>query len=414
MTKKTLLIILIIIIFIVLDVIFYVFFFQNRESLNTQSSSPTSIFPTSSNRSLENPVLTDQLATTDNQFGSSTGQLAGQLEQRVENISSTNSSENLMIAGLSTFKVGTTTKTFVLDKPSGNVFEYNATKGLNRLTNTTFPGVEEVIWGLDKNGLRLILRRSGGSLFSNTSGLIKLNSEVGELQTAALSDNLLSFAISPTKDKLFVINGRQGGVDGYIADFDLNNQKKIFSSPLSEWLIDWPNSNYIAFQTKPSADVAGYLFFLNINSNTFSPILKNINGLTTLVNPNADKIIYSRNALNSISTYIYDYKQDKSLRLSISTLPEKCVWSSTNNYDIYCAVPTKISPASYPDDWYQGKVQFSDNLWLINSNTGNVQLVDSQSNWGDLINLSHNAEENTIYAIDRNTKKLRVITLPLI
>ncbi|MFA5736674.1 MAG: hypothetical protein WC893_00715 [Candidatus Paceibacterota bacterium] len=409
MTKKTLLIILIIIIFITLDVIFYVFFFQNRDSLKTQTQSPGPVFPISDNRSLEKEDVESDIPDNQGENSDNSIKLIG---ETTENNLSFLSIDNLSALSLSAFKIGTTTKIFIFDKPSGNIFEYTPSEGLNRLTNTTFPRVEEVVWGLDKNGLRLILRRSNSGLFNNTSGLIKLTKtgEIKELETNILSDNLLSFTVSPQKDKVFVINGRQGGIDGYIADFNLNNQKKIFSSPLSEWSICWPNPNYITFQTKPSFDVPGHLFFLNINNGSFEPILRNIEGLLALVGPNANKIIYSRNTLDNISTYLYDYKLDKSFRLSLSTFPEKCVWNEVGDM-IFCAVPKNITKANYPDDWYQGKVRFDDNLWVINASNGNVNLITDNQMLGDLINLKYNKDQNEIFAIDRNSKKIRIISL---
>jgi len=410
MTKKTLLIILLIIIFIALDVVFYVFFFQNRDSLTTsEPKSPDSIFPTSDNRPLDDSK-TDNLKNESTNDQTSNSTEVAPTSENGNSLSGTSWS-NLLAISLSSFKVGTTTQTFILDKPSGNIFAYGP-DGLKRLTNTTFPGVEEVIWGMDKNGLRLILRRSSSGLFNNASGLVELGNttEVGELQTNPLSDNLLSFAVSPTKDRLFVLNGRQGGIDGYVADFNLNNRRTIFSSALSEWLVSWPNQTYIALQTKPAADVPGFLFFLNVNNSSLSPVIRNVEGLSALVGPDANKIIYSRGALNSVSTYLYDYKQDKSLRLSISTLPEKCLWAKTGEI-VFCAVPKNTIAANYPDDWHQGKIQFSDNLWSIDATNGNVTLITDSQNLGDLINLSHNEDQNQILAIDRNTKKVRVIPL---
>jgi hypothetical protein len=98
------------------------------------------------------------------------------------------------------------------------------------------------------------------------------------------------------------------------------------------------------------------------------------------------------------------------LRLSISTLPEKCLWAKTGE-TVFCAVPKNTIAANYPDDWYQGKIQFSDNLWSIDASNGNVTLITDSQNLGDLINLSHNEDQNQILAIDRNTKKVRVIPL---
>ena len=215
MTKKTLLIILLIIIFIALDVVFYVFFFQNRDSLTTsEPKSPDSIFPTSDNRPLDDSK-TDNLKNESTNDQTSNSTEVAPTSENGNSLSGTSWS-NLLAISLSSFKVGTTTQTFILDKPSGNIFAYGP-DGLKRLTNTTFPGVEEVIWGMDKNGLRLILRRSSSGLFNNASG-----SRVGQHNGSRGVTNqplatTLSFAVH--QQKTGFVHGRQGGIDSYVAGF---------------------------------------------------------------------------------------------------------------------------------------------------------------------------------------------------
>lgn len=420
MSKKTLLIILIVIIFIALDVVGYVFFFQNKTSLTldekADDQNSSEIFPTAETRLLgtsesnveeDAELISNKPTSTDEALEEPANLENGASGQTIN-------PDSLTFASLTSLKLGTTTKIFLVGKANGNLYEYLDSGKVKRLSNTTFSGIEEVFWGQDKDSLRLFLRRYVGSSYNNTAGTISLSSnlEIEGVTTETLSDNLLAAAVSPNRDKLFVLNGRSGGVDGYVGSFSLTNQQKIFSSPLSEWSIQWPNQNYLAFQTKPSSDIPGYLFFLNIKDKSFDPILRNIPGLTSLTKPDLSKVFYTRNSLNGLYTYLYDVKEDKSSRLSLSTLPEKCVWSK-NADTIFCAVPKNLPKATYPDDWYQGKIQFNDALWAINSANGNVELISDSQNLGDLINLNYNPSFGKIFAIDRTTKKLRVVDLNL-
>ena len=94
--------------------------------------------------------------------------------------------------------------------------------------------------------------------------------------------------------------------------------------------------------------------------------------------------------------------------LSLQTLAEKCVWSAKNTY-IYCTIPRTITNARYPDDWYQGRVNFEDSIWQIDTLTGaNKLLVDTvqQKNSLDAINLNLDPEEKYIIFTNKTDSKL--------
>ena len=52
------------------------------------------------------------------------------------------------------------------------------------------------------------------------------------------------------------------------------------------------------------------------------------------------------------------------LALPVATIADKCVWTADDSA-IYCGIPVDAPSASYPDDWYQGVVHFSDRIWKI-------------------------------------------------
>jgi len=60
---------------------------------------------------------------------------------------------------------------------------------------------------------------------------------------------------------------------------------------------------------------------------------------------------------------LFDTTTRSSIVLPLSTLSEKCAWSSDEAF-IYCAIPSSFT-GTLPDDWYQGAVSTSDRLWRI-------------------------------------------------
>ncbi len=98
--------------------------------------------------------------------------------------------------------------------------------------------------------------------------------------------------------------------------------------------------------------------------------LGDINGLTTLGSPDGKAILYGD---SNLSLFIYHLDPRETESVGVRTLPEKCVWAGESI--IYCAVPTLIAPAQYPDAWYQGEISFSDQIWGINTESGETSLI---------------------------------------
>ena len=63
------------------------------------------------------------------------------------------------------------------------------------------------------------------------------------------------------------------------------------------------------------------------------------------------------------------------LPLPVATIADKCVWTA-DDATIYCGIPTNPpSGFNYPDDWYQGAVSFSDQIWKIDVTGRYAQFV---------------------------------------
>ena len=93
--------------------------------------------------------------------------------------------------------------------------------------------------------------------------------------------------------------------------------------------------------------------------------------------------------------------------ISLSTLPEKCVWSKRERASAFCAVPEELPTGGYPDSWYSGFVSFADDLWKINVETGSANFIttlqDTSENPFDAISLSLSEDEKILLFTDKNT-----------
>jgi hypothetical protein len=148
------------------------------------------------------------------------------------------------------------------------------------------------------------------------------------------------------------------------------------------------------------------MYEVDTGTKNFSRVLGPINGLTTLTSPNGKLTLYGD---DNLSLYLYHNDTKTSDLLGIKTLPEKCVWGSGNDV-IYCAVPKTIS-GTYPDDWYQGTISFSDQFWKIDAKTENTTLLFDPSTItggeeADGIKLATDTGENYLFFVNKKDSYL--------
>lgn len=232
-------------------------------------------------------------------------------------------------------------------------------------------------------------------------------------------ENITEITSSPGGSKIFYL--KEGGdkrVVGILANFDNTQQKEIFTSSFTDWNILWDDNNNILFTTKPSGGVVGYAYTLNTINYKFNKVIDGVLGLTIKGNMNSSIILYSKslNKRNSIDTHVFDVKTQSQEVLTLATLPEKCVWSTTQNDIIYCGVPKEFPVGEYPDDWYKGVLSFSDTIWEYNIKTRTQNIIADQEestlvNAIDVYNISMNTGGDYLFFIDKGNLNLFGISL---
>ena len=312
-----------------------------------------------------------------------------------EVIPETNTPDNILTADklrkifddpISGFSITDNTKTEKTDihyilRANGNIYEaYSDSLETKRLSITTIPKVYDSFWLPDGQKLVIQYLKEGAEDIQTFSVKINpatttLNEFEGGVDGNHLIDNIKTLALNPVGDKMFYLTNNLNGSSGFISKPDGLNKKLIFESPLIEWLVTWPKEETITMTTKPSANIPGYMYFLNSKTGSFSRILGSVNGLTTLTNKTATEVLYSDSSRGTPRLYLYNIKKGESKLLPWNTLPEKCLWSNTDDKIIYCAVPKNFPAGDYPDTWYQGLASFTDDIWMLNTDTSASTLI---------------------------------------
>lgn len=323
-----------------------------------------------------------------------------------------------------------------MDRASGHMFDAVTTdKDPKKISNTTIPKVYEAIF--TPTGESVITRFLDGAeniityyitlkdkkptiasttLASSSTPPVDTLPDVyiyKDVSGTYLAKNIKELALSTDgKKMLSLVYGSDNGIISII-DSALKSTT-ILSSPLKEWLLSYPTDSKAIITTKPSGITYGYSYILNTQTGSLTKLIGNILGLTVL--PNKDASMYLIGQASSALKMFYITSSIQTLNnISINTLPEKCVWSHNSSDTIYCAVPTRIPNAIYPDDWYKGRLFFNDSLWKINLKTGETNLVSNllqeSSQSIDAINLQLSASDEYLTFINKRDLTLWGIDL---
>lgn len=261
---------------------------------------------------------------------------------------------------------------------------------------------ESPVISLRQNGESILFYDFSGQLWLFNPGEAKPVLS-GQAPVENLSDIIWPKTFSPDGKK--IVYQRDNGL--FTSDSNGKNQKTLIGNlKLKDMILKWPSANKIALFSKPSGLIAGSLWFLDTRNLNFSKIINSFLGLEILFSPDGSSFIYSHVDSNgkNPTLAIYDKKGNQKIISNISTLVDKCVWAKDLT-NIYCAAP-KLWPDSavLPDDYYKNAFLTTDDIWKINTETGEKTLIFEYV--GDVSNLAVSEDENNIFFISKENQFL--------
>jgi hypothetical protein len=292
-----------------------------------------------------------------------------------------------------------------VQKLTGNIFQTNLDSLEERLiSDTTIPKIYESIFA--KNGQSVILRYLNENnkiqtFYGDISGVSE--TAVGGIRGDFLPEDISDLSVSPDGNKIFYLIKLTDKTIGVIYSLKDSKKTQIFSSPFSEWISGWATAKTIILTTKASAFSQGYSYSLNTETKSFNKIIGNIPGLTTLMSPDGKFLLYSKIADKIPKLFLYSLIKKTSFDLGLNTLTEKCIWKNDSS-SLFCGIPKSIDQMFYPDDWYQGSVSFSDELWKVDTKTDMPAsiLIDKLNGYNiDVTKLSISVNENYLFFINK-------------
>lgn len=383
MVKKIILIIIV----IVLGVGGYGYWNQSREVAPPPPTDFT-FFPTGEDRIF--------LATS---TATNTGQmtLTSQLDEPAVKLSDR--------AVVSVFNLGTASSSLIayVEKATGHIYEARTDGSTNRLFNSTIPGVMWVSGSLNQTEAKIIISARQNGQTNNQLGSFSLNggnsgdsfiagtSTERAITLKPLDNSALWPVIAPGGEQWAHLNTQAQESQVIINGFSTSSPIAIYSSPLTEWVLNWVSPTFISLQTKPDSTTVGVLLALNPKTRVSERLIGGVPGLETTLSPDTNTVVYSGSTGQGIFLARFHRPSQAVTRLPVQTLAKKCTWAP-DSIHIYCAVPKNVTPAGYPEAWYQGKISFNDNFWKINTQTNEAAIVLNP----ELANIRESLDANSL------------------
>lgn len=287
------------------------------------------------------------------------------------------------------------------EKPTGHIKEIDLKTGETKIiSNTTIPKIFEIKWNFD--GSKILFKYlEEEEKIKEVSAELKGTSTEGVI----LPGPIISWGYLPNSNDIFYYLKTQNNPEkfGLIrAGFKNTNQREIYTSPFSDFEIHWPKTNILSLTTRPSELNPGFSYIYNPESRAFSKILGGIQGLKIKWDEKGEKFIYSDSDLN---LFQYNVKKNTSVPLNFKGLAQKCVFSKKSTNLLFCAKPKEISSGLYPDEWHQGIKKFQDEIWELNSETGETKLIYNEKLF-DVLEIEISANDEFLYFQDKSANFL--------
>lgn len=253
-----------------------------------------------------------------------------------------------------------TTMIRFIDRASGNMYETEAeSTTVTRITNTTVPGIQEVLWA-DEN--EFIIRYLDGEVIETFFVTLDTEADGEQNLNGVFIESFDRGSLDETGENLFTVFENENGSNVILSDPNSGDARTILTSSLRSWTPLQSNTGLFV-QSSPTAGVNGFLY--QIINGTLTKLVGPTPGLTTRIHPDGRYILTSAGTNNALRLSMVDTITNEVLSSPVDTIAEKCTFTTEEDPVLYCGVPGTLPDGAYPDDWLLGRVSFTDDIWLV-------------------------------------------------
>ncbi len=323
--------------------------------------------------------------------------------------------KQLTINPISGYTIVSTTSVRYVETSTGHIYEVDFSgENYNRLSNTTILKTEESYWS--PKGDKVIIRYLNGvndsMILKNYSAVLPKSASSTEL-TGSFFNDFKEIAVSSSEESVALLQKNSAKYDLILTSFENTKRKLLASFPIGQFNISWAGKNTLSLLTKPTRGIQGIFYGLDIKTGSLRKIVEGNSGLTAKLSPLNNFVFYSEtDKTGKVIGYFYDVKKNQRLILGTNTFADKCIWSNKTEGIIYCAVPKEYSSGVYPDDWYKGVKSTEDKLWLVDAQTGEVQILSENMGGNiDAVDLKFTSDESYFFYTNKKDGTLWTVKI---
>lgn len=299
-----------------------------------------------------------------------------------------------------------------VDRATGYVYGYPVETGKPyQISNTIFPGIYDA--NIFNEGKKIMMRYVDQDK-NRVVGVIANIPNVQDNEMALpltniqyISSKVTSMATNATHNEAsYVVTSDNGSAIYTLAS---KGPSLVASSPFSEWLLSY-GGDALYVTPKASAYVPG----VTLSVPSFSQEVSEKTGLMS--NPGPGGIILnSMWGVQGLATFLSNNGEIK--MVNAKTLASKCAWGDKKF--LVCGVP-KLLPRQtegLPDDWFQGRVSFDDDLYIIDPNTGDrfpLYTFKNEDGVFDVTNISFTQDKTLLSFTKKQDASLWMLNLNLL
>lgn len=289
----------------------------------------------------------------------------------------------------------------------GHLFQtdFDGKNGETRLSNLTITDVVSVRWSPSRS--YAFLTALDGDSVKNYWLHITSTSTI---ESGIFQNAIVSAEFSPVEERLASLIRVNETYSLYTSNPDGTKAKTILSTKVQDFEVSWITKDLIALKTRASAFIPSLLELVSTLNSDQNVLSSDQRGFDILWSPDGSEYL-STGVNESGHPFLFTKNRttlDKTI-LSSLTLPEKCVYSKKTRGIIYCALPADqngIRSMNLPDDWWQGKVQFQDQIWKFDlTKEGTAELVFEGGGF-DIINPLLSPNENYLLFVNKRDSAL--------
>jgi hypothetical protein len=293
-----------------------------------------------------------------------------------------------------------------VERGTGHMYEIGLQGGSERIISaTTHP--RTIRASFSPNGDYVALVSDNGSFLETTLGTLTNSQDEGTLDIVGLPENAREAAFSADGTTLYFFVPHENGGTGYAYSIAKQEAAELFTIPLTDVHILWGDPTYVF--TTPSAYAMGYIYAIG-GKGELVHVTKGGKGLSAFRTPSTTLV--STYTKPTMSTYDVVYGDISAINL----FTEKCTAAKHGTRQVYCASPIYLETGRpYPDDWYKGVAQFTDEIFLIDRASTTVALVSSLEKESgrpiDILMIGSNADGTLLYFVNKYDGSLWMLDL---